>query len=318
MNLNRTELLLTKYALVSVPARGIMNLNMYVLLFVWIISFRPRSGNYESELLVSTAMLGSSAMLFPSPLGELWIWIVLCTANKISVHCFRPRSGNYESELPTKLRWLCARHVSVPARGIMNLNFPVALCVRCWQGFRPRSGNYESESIVLSQTKNIRLFPSPLGELWIWINPLNTFNYFVNLFPSPLGELWIWMTGRLHRSKRSIAVSVPARGIMNLNDLLLFFSFFYLRFRPRSGNYESEWGLNIDTVRDSIVSVPARGIMNLNGVLNIQVSGTWYVSVPARGIMNLNSFWICIAKFFSVSVPARGIMNLNSKSINAW
>ena len=60
--------------------------------------------------------------------------------------CFRPRSGNYESEY-----YVCDcdkelnLRVSVPARGIMNLNRKMENN-RCLNfGFRPRSGNYESE-----------------------------------------------------------------------------------------------------------------------------------------------------------------------------
>ena len=60
-------------------------------------------------------------------------------------------------------------------------------------------------------------------------------------------------------------VSVPARGIMNLNEL---FQTSYTKL--------------------FIVSVPARGIMNLNNnsiYINYEFAA---VSVPARGIMNLN------------------------------
>ena len=59
-------------------------------------------------------------------------------------------------------------------------------------------------------------------------------------------------------------------------------------FRPRSGNYESEFLSAFCKLQFLSVSVPARGIMNLNGSLKCccPVRG---VSVPARGIMNLNA-----------------------------
>ena len=58
--------------------------------------------------------------------------------------------------------------------------------------FRPRSGNYESEYISFIYSKQNK-FPSPLGELWIWMEYAEMFNISAELFPSPLGELWIWI-----------------------------------------------------------------------------------------------------------------------------
>ena len=59
-------------------------------------------------------------------------------------------------------------------------------------------------------------------------------------------------------------VSVPARGIMNLNGRACDLYGRTISFRPRSGNYESESiRVNFKGMK-SEVSVPARGIMNLN------------------------------------------------------
>ena len=60
-----------------------------------------------------------------------------------------------------------------------------------------------------------------------------------------------------------VDVSVPARGIMNLNEF------------PKNQRLHKA------------VSVPARGIMNLNRIHRTNKSDL-DVSVPARGIMNLN------------------------------
>ena len=52
---------------------------------------------------------------------------------------------------------------------------------------------------------------------------------------------------------------------MNLNVRLMISSAFLNScFRPRSGNYESEYLNDLDTIKGVVVSVPARGIMNLN------------------------------------------------------
>ena len=61
-----------------------------------------------------------------------------------------------------------------------------------------------------------------------------------------------------------LSVSVPARGIMNLNKDLNLKYISFVCFRPRSGNYESECIRALDDFKRFFVSVPARGIMNLN------------------------------------------------------
>ena len=62
----------------------------------------------------------------------------------------------------------------------------------------------------------------------------------------------------------TLIVSVPARGIMNLNLM------------------------STAMLVSSAVSVPARGIMNLNAHNAEDCELFVNVSVPARGIMNLN------------------------------
>ena len=131
-------------------------------------------------------------------------------------------------------------------------------------------------------------------------------------FPSPLGELWIWIREYLNNVD-SIKVSVPARGIMNLNPNRENQSVWSKkRFRPRSGNYESEYlHGRVVNLADSFVSVPARGIMNLNNDL------LWYTSLKVVFPSPLGELWIWMVVHVIytdaqlVSVPARGIMNLN-------
>ena len=153
-------------------------------------SFRPRSGNYESEYMKK--MIEEAREMFPSPLGELWIWIK-------------------NERRKDKMK----------------------------KGFRPRSGNYESEFNKADCQCSTFLFPSPLGELWIWIYSTISYKWY-NVFPSPLGELWIWIMRDFLFAQIKHIVSVPARGIMNLNLIDSSLTAVVQSFRPRSGNYESE------------------------------------------------------------------------------
>ena len=156
---------------------------------------------------------------FPSPLGELWIWIFL-----------------------QDFFFLLVTRVSVPARGIMNLNNARVFGNACVYGlfpsplgelwiWIPKNAMHPSSIRVSVPARGIMnlnkwkhywkmherfLFPSPLGELWIWI-PSTYSNILKNAFPSPLGELWIWMCAWWFQALFWIHVSVPARGIMNLN-----------------------------------------------------------------------------------------------------
>ena len=129
-------------------------------------SFRPRSGNYESEYVCPTVCMDNK---FPSPLGELWIWIEKDDHN---------HAGGA---------------VSVPARGIMNLN------------------RDESHS------RSIQTVSVPARGIMNLNENIATYRDTEELFPSPLGELWIWIVST-SSTPNGLKVSVPARGIMNLNN----------------------------------------------------------------------------------------------------
>ena len=68
-------------------------------------------------------------------------------------------------------------------------------------------------------------------------NPINTFNYYVSVPARGIMNLNFYRK-TLTALKQ---VSVPARGIMNLNYSLLNRLDWLSDFRPRSGNYESEY-----------------------------------------------------------------------------
>ena len=111
---------LSKTQLVSVPARGIMNLNV-IIRFI-------KSGKFVS--VPARGIMNLNVGIF-------------VTAKVLER--FRPRSGNYESEYCYRTNEQTGEFVSVPARGIMNLNNPINTFNYYINCFRPRSGNYESE-----------------------------------------------------------------------------------------------------------------------------------------------------------------------------
>ena len=230
-------------AYVSVPARGIMNLNAFQCSF---------TGTFER--------------MFPSPLGELWIWI-LCVwlRQRTEPEGFRPRSGNYESEYDDAYVYGNAYVCFRPRSG----NYESELCdadkdLNLKYSFRPRSGNYESEYRYINRELIYNCFRPRSGNYESELKSTLVQSVDWKQFPSPLGELWIWIKEENMKKISTLIVSVPARGIMNLNLM------------------------STAMLVSSAVSVPARGIMNLNAHNAEDCELFVNVSVPARGIMNLN------------------------------
>ena len=156
--------------------------------------------------------------------------------------CFRPRSGNYESECLDWLgdkQWLVA--VSVPARGIMNLNTITKIKRELGLCFRPRSGNYESESFTLHELKGRVLVSVPARGIMNLNNGVVTCTRDRATVSVPARGIMNLNRAMTNEQEQAIHVSVPARGIMNLNVLMALSPACTIRcFRPRSGNYESE------------------------------------------------------------------------------
>ena len=200
MNLNTDRISVMLDANVSVPARGIMNLNTEKGSGrTHGKGFRPRSGNYESESLSDLSFNTRLRAVSVPARGIMNLNTITKIKRELGLWVSVPARGIMNLNANWFFNPYKKTSVSVPARGIMNLNSDKPLLIaQPIQRFRPRSGNYESE--WNSQRRGggrMKKFPSPLGELWIWIILQKNFNSVKAAFPSPLGELWIWMPTHL-------------------------------------------------------------------------------------------------------------------------
>ena len=134
-------------------------------------------------------------------------------------------------------------------------------------------------------------------------------------FPSPVGELHFSMGKTVSYILDN--VSVPCRGTTFLNLLVNLNKIRRItRFRPLSGNYISQWAVDVLSSKAFCLFPSPVGELHFSIMVSEAVGNCIYVSVPCRGTTFLNKrLRIAVFLLWYVSVPCRGTTFLNRKII---